>query len=536
LSTVLHRVRLPDKSLMLWADGICIDQDNLSEKGHQVALMAKIYRAAQHVIIYIGPDDDGQGPDVCSLLEQVDEVIEETCKNIDMSWDSFPYPDDSDPLLDDPRWGALHSLLGQNWFDRGWVVQEAASAPSGQLLWGGSEINWDTLIRVHIWLSTRAPSTFHSFLFSEVLINAHKNIYLDTHEDFGRAFYDEVAWGTPSILRTLNNAKELDLGNPQDRIYAFMELPQHIDQKIWVKPNYYSTHLETYRQFATQYIQSTGDLELLDYVSHDETSPFSIPSWIPRWDISTWSLGQSSIASTVVHSRDGSTPGPLLSEDGSLRVRGVVIDSLYYISDVFEWEMTTAATIKTLWDRINHSPVPCPYQAPSAVDNLRLDAFLASLSSGTYDGEFSEWQRAQEDFATHISQTVAAAKDSQLEDAVSGAELEPNIYFERVRNRTHNKRFVLAKRGYMGLAPALVRREDLVGIIFGCKTPCVLRKEGGDIPNHEQYYTFLGATALVGRERSKVQSGADEFCNVLGEEDSKDWVEWDVEEQDVILC
>ena len=544
LFTVLKRIRSSDQPLDLWADGICINQNDLKEKGHQVGLMAKIYRGSQSVLIYVGSEDDGQGLAVCSLLDEVDKLIEETSKIVDMSWDSFPYPDEDHPLLADPRWDALHSLLGQNWFDRGWVVQEAACAPKGQVIWGESRFDWDKLMRVHIWMSTRALGTYHSFLFSEVLVNAHKNIYLDTHEDFGRAFHDEAAWGSPSILQTLNNAKELDLSNPQDRIYAFLELPQHLEQRVHVKPNYYSTHLETYQQFAIQYIQSTRNTELLDYVSHDDASPFSLPSWIPRWDISTWSLGQSSVASSLTHSRTGSTSEPVIMEDGSLKVHGVVIDTLHYTSDAFDWHTTTAETIQNIWTRIQASSVPCPYEEPNGTETALLDAFFGALSAGTYDGEFSEWRRAQEAFAiqaqlklppqlTIKTETSHTTGFETSEDTVSGAEPPSNIFFDLIRNRTHNRRFILTERGYMGLAPALVRDGDAVGIIFGCKTPCVLRKA-----TEEQYYTYLGATALVGKEWCEVGDGDGEviFCNVLGEEDSKDWVEWDVEEQDFYLC
>lgn len=142
LSSVLRRIRLLNKPLKVWADSICIDQENLKEKGHQVALMGKIYRSAQRVLIHMGSDDGGQGPAVCSLLDEVDKMVEETCKKIDMTWDSFPYSDEDDPLLVDPRWNSLHKLLSHNWFDRGWVVQEAASAPDGQILWGQSRIDW----------------------------------------------------------------------------------------------------------------------------------------------------------------------------------------------------------------------------------------------------------------------------------------------------------------------------------------------------------------------------------------------------------
>jgi hypothetical protein len=39
---------------MLWVDAICIDQENISEKSHQVPLMKDIFELADQVIIWLG--------------------------------------------------------------------------------------------------------------------------------------------------------------------------------------------------------------------------------------------------------------------------------------------------------------------------------------------------------------------------------------------------------------------------------------------------------------------------------------------------
>ncbi|PVH81632.1 HET-domain-containing protein, partial [Cadophora sp. DSE1049] len=40
--------------LPIWIDALCIDQQNVSERGHQVDMMGVIYRGAQHVIAWLG--------------------------------------------------------------------------------------------------------------------------------------------------------------------------------------------------------------------------------------------------------------------------------------------------------------------------------------------------------------------------------------------------------------------------------------------------------------------------------------------------
>jgi hypothetical protein len=55
LSHIRHK-KLP---IVLWTDAICVNQQDLKESGHQVKLMADIYRAAQIVFLRLGEDTHG---------------------------------------------------------------------------------------------------------------------------------------------------------------------------------------------------------------------------------------------------------------------------------------------------------------------------------------------------------------------------------------------------------------------------------------------------------------------------------------------
>lgn len=59
--TALRRVRLRWSRRTVWMDAICINQDDMNERGHQVHLMPQIYSRARRVLIYIGealPEDE----------------------------------------------------------------------------------------------------------------------------------------------------------------------------------------------------------------------------------------------------------------------------------------------------------------------------------------------------------------------------------------------------------------------------------------------------------------------------------------------
>ncbi|KAH7026628.1 heterokaryon incompatibility protein-domain-containing protein [Microdochium trichocladiopsis] len=50
----LVRLRYSDRQRLVWADGICINQNDTREKEQQVGLMARIYRSASRVVADLG--------------------------------------------------------------------------------------------------------------------------------------------------------------------------------------------------------------------------------------------------------------------------------------------------------------------------------------------------------------------------------------------------------------------------------------------------------------------------------------------------
>lgn len=54
LLQALHTIRYEQTSRVLWMDAICINQSDTTEKGHQVALMGRIYRDTQRVVVCLG--------------------------------------------------------------------------------------------------------------------------------------------------------------------------------------------------------------------------------------------------------------------------------------------------------------------------------------------------------------------------------------------------------------------------------------------------------------------------------------------------
>jgi hypothetical protein len=61
LQSALLALRRPSKSRVMWIDALCINQNDLQERSHQVQQMGDIYRCAAKVVIWLGAESDDSG-------------------------------------------------------------------------------------------------------------------------------------------------------------------------------------------------------------------------------------------------------------------------------------------------------------------------------------------------------------------------------------------------------------------------------------------------------------------------------------------
>ena len=128
LFDALMALRHPEYHLYLWVDAICIDQDNLDEKNHQVELMSEIYGNAARVCIWLGPETESSRTALLFIKNEVLQLqnFDDLCDNKDNT----------------KKWRALLELMQLPWFSRRWVVQEVSLARRAVLCCGPDQISW----------------------------------------------------------------------------------------------------------------------------------------------------------------------------------------------------------------------------------------------------------------------------------------------------------------------------------------------------------------------------------------------------------
>ena len=156
LRDALLQTRLPDQSRTLWADAICINQSDHAEKGHQVAVMARIYKASRRTLICLGVQNPTQAQTAAFWIEEVNLVLENVSRSPSLSGDAGSFVSRGEVEIDttpfDPLWSTGWGVMvRQTWFQRGWVVQEALLGPDACVLWGSEQIGWASILRMCYW-------------------------------------------------------------------------------------------------------------------------------------------------------------------------------------------------------------------------------------------------------------------------------------------------------------------------------------------------------------------------------------------------
>jgi hypothetical protein len=129
LLDALQAVRRSDSDRVIWADAICINQEDIVEKTHQIPLMGLIYRAAVSVIAYLGKPTE--------RTEMAMRVLSHfVCKSDETEqspWAYERYIGVEESLLD---------IMTRSWFTRIWTVQEVTLAKHTSFVCGPHELSW----------------------------------------------------------------------------------------------------------------------------------------------------------------------------------------------------------------------------------------------------------------------------------------------------------------------------------------------------------------------------------------------------------
>lgn len=555
LSDALRQCRLSDQPRILWADSICIDQDRLEEKNHQVYMMGRIYASSQRTLICLGTDPNNRdhAQDAFRVLSNTNRMIQETYQSPDFSWEanSFPWPLPDDPLIKDSRWQSVAILTRNLWFRRGWVVQEAALGREAHILWAGSEVALLDLVRAETWYYKRARDLLSSSDHIGTRVDwctpglITSAMHHDRIMEFRVYFKPGHQLEDKRILPVLHYARGLGLSNPRDRIYAFMALPFVRNTMPTLRPDYSQPHLEVYRDFAIRYLEHTLDLNLLCYVAYEGRNEESLQatigsSWVPRWDCHASTippgLGYGNATFGVISARayDFVVVQGQNGAAASLQVRAVIFDSIRLVSPQLHQSMTIKDLI-TFWSQWSKQ---AGFATASSQDEARSAhegmMFLSTLSHGLRGvASAKKWAACLNSYSKLLQN--GATDPGCLGNSHTFSDVQ--ICHRPLMDVAGGLHVFLLDRGDHGLGSSAIRQDDVCAFVCGVSLPLILRKvpEAGT-----HHYRVIGPAFVP----SKNVDLLGQYPGVHRQSAWKDWYElcesegladWGLKEEEIVL-
>lgn len=164
LLTALKYIRLPDTPRVIWADAICIDQDNIAERSQQVARMGQIYNHAAQVLVWLGAEDESTSK-ALELIERLSAGILLTdshreCTTISGSEAEVVERRLKESKFTPQHWISLNKLIRRPWFERLWIRQEVQLASKVLVRCGNTEIEWGKIEKVIIFVEQKVNRVY----------------------------------------------------------------------------------------------------------------------------------------------------------------------------------------------------------------------------------------------------------------------------------------------------------------------------------------------------------------------------------------
>lgn len=299
LECALRYLRDEKRVLRVWADGICINQQDNDEKGRQVQQMGSVYEVAHHTMIFLGE------------CEAADEAV---LTNILSCYKrGVIYPERDEGIK------ALRQILARPWFYRIWILQELVISHDPRVQIGNLRFPWWTLSCLKtLFLLDEAqnkdfddigPKMCFSYPTKGVLgevstslkgglevvsqMNNIKWIFEKSRVKSRCAIEDNPTEGptgweseTPTeehdmLLSVLAARRGYQASDPRDRVFAHLGLVNDVGLKV----DYKMTCAQVFQAFAQKHILDTKSYEIFAYVEDVELQQrmHGVPSWVPDW-------------------------------------------------------------------------------------------------------------------------------------------------------------------------------------------------------------------------------------------------------------
>lgn len=496
LHDALLAIRFQDEPRTVWVDALCINQNDIRERNHQVQLMADIYSGATRVIVWLGIAD-ADTDSTLDIIRQCSKAFDTKAKEPDQPGINSNHTDLSYgiPPLDDARWKMLGNFLLRPWFKRAWVVQEVALANEVIFYCGTKTISWEQVLK--------AMLIIFCMDLGDLVANGNESI-ICLH------FYQKAYAINRSCLGVKNTVLQLEVlllaegarlaSDDRDKVFSLLGLASDVQASnnpfgMSIQADYGKEAADVYVELTQAVIGHYKSLSILAAAGLPiESGRHRIPSWVcdrslkPRANVFMSPTAKQRFSACTSQARYRFTPG-----QQDLVVSGIVVDTISILGDPYS-HRDLEETIILQWGNIAGMGEPLVTQRD--INSFRLTL----IGNFGQDGPVTDFEL--DSFFPWYQNITSRRLD--MAPRGDGCSIGPNIdedsmirRFSALVHRASGWRsFFVTKNGLMGIGPATAAVGDLVCVVEGATVPLILRKWDGE--GQDIRYKFVGESYVHG--------------------------------------
>ncbi|KAK5120890.1 hypothetical protein LTR85_005957 [Meristemomyces frigidus] len=522
----LQYLRPRDDSLRIWIDAVCINQDDLLEKGVQVQAMGRVYERAVSCRVWLGQPLPG--------LESALQVIVQLATARDLKLEQVLESGSS-----------IRAIFTSPWVFRLWALQEAALSRQCILSYGHDVCdderllcdisrNLMVLIRdAESWTAIDPQYGHRGGLWEamkhvESMSDARET--LQSGDGLGRSFM-YLLWQSTARLCV----------DPRDHVYALRGLYERMSggAMIPTSADYSQSVVDVFVQATTQslcqpkgledWITALSSPQRRKTVTGGDVWRTELPSWVPNWAGDSYGY-----YSAWLYTAGGSQlleplPSDFTSGGKCLTLLGCSIGLVETCYENSAAEITNMSEAE--WDTFEQWALQRHSSAMPAPGEL-LDAFARTLVADvmmpvdvTAEKErwasddarlackpWRTWETAAKGLHAYSAQTSGAPGPMQ-----SGRQYYDTFQFN-LSIATTDRAFSVTSYGQFALSPLGTRAGDDIVVFPGVPMPLVLRRQSQEmtwvIIGPAYVHGFMDGEAMAGLERGEYEYEERDFAIV----------------------
>ena len=480
LRQALPYLRHRDKRRVLWIDAICVNQQNLKERGLQVERMADIYSLASQVVVWIGPEND--------ITVQAIGLLRSIASKIEVDWVTSKMT----PVLEeDIEWAdlakampctqqdvfAIYVLIMRPWFERLWVQQEIRANHNATIMCGLGTLPWFEFRKAMFCFRAKCR-----YIGDEIRFPG----FQDRIDIISFIISEGSYLGLGELI---DRSKQCECSDPKDRVYAVLNMLDKHERGAGIKPDYTKTVGQVYKDAVLSILKHANKVNILEYCGMQVQpsggfNPLQLPSWVPDWSV------PNSIVPIYTGYASGNSDAEISFEEDMLRVTGTLVAK---INQVLNLTVDNTAELISAIQDFAQKHLPDLVATPYITGGSQLDAYCRALCANHFLGQYVPPQALMPDFQQSRALLLSILNSQQTMQEIFSTILGGHRhFFDHVWQYCTERSIFTTEQGYIGLAPRAANPGDCISVLLGSDLPLVLRSK------ENNQYQVLGPCYIQG--------------------------------------